>query len=71
METKPKQRVYTDAEKIAAFDVLFPLFHEMHDHLEYCGWGDSWERSCVSSKDGGSGLIDRTANAIEQYPQYK
>jgi len=22
------------------------LIRELVDHLEYCGWGDSWEREC-------------------------
>ncbi len=22
------------------------LAQELYDHLDYCGWGDSWEREC-------------------------
>lgn len=22
------------------------LLKDAYDHLEYCGWGDSWEREC-------------------------
>ena len=23
---------------------------EVNDHLDYCGWGDSWERECATAQ---------------------
>jgi hypothetical protein len=57
--------LYTDDEKIAAFDHVLALFHEVYQHCEYCGWGDSWERSCVT---GPGGLIGRASDAIDAFP---
>jgi hypothetical protein len=28
---------------------LHDLLKEAYGHLEYCGWGDSWERECVQA----------------------
>lgn len=47
-----------------SYNELFNLAREMYEHLEYCGWGDNWERSCVSSEDGGSGLIKRATKVF-------
>ena len=27
-------------------DKVKRLLKEAYDHLDYCGWGDSWEREC-------------------------
>ena len=32
--------------KIKHLRKLKRLLKDAFDHLEYCGWGDSWERSC-------------------------
>jgi hypothetical protein len=37
---------------------LRDLLSEAYDHLEYCGWGDSWERECAGD------LPERIAKAI-------
>lgn len=29
-----------------SYKELAALARELFDHLEYCGWGDSWEREC-------------------------
>ncbi len=39
----------------ARVERLRKLLQESYDHHEYCGWGDPWERECVSE----SGLCDR------------
>jgi hypothetical protein len=57
---------YTDAEKIAAFDEVLAMLHESHDHHEYTGWGDTWERECAGK--GGTNLIRRMSAVIEKYP---
>ena len=28
------------------YNELLDLFLETLEHLEYCNWGDSWEREC-------------------------
>lgn len=33
----------TDSEKIKE---MKRLLRAAYDHLNYCGWGDSWEREC-------------------------
>jgi hypothetical protein len=33
----------SDREKL-----LESLLRRAYDHLNYCGWGDSWERECSS-----------------------
>ena len=39
---KDKQQI-----KLSIFPELVTLFEEMADHLEYCGYGDAWERECA------------------------
>lgn len=31
--------------------ILIKLFKEMAEHLDYCGYGDSWERECAEAKN--------------------
>lgn len=49
----------TDKEKIA---MLRNALEEAQAHLDYCGWGDSWERECAYH-NGIPQLID---NALEE-----
>lgn len=35
---------------------------ELYEHLDYCGWGDSWERECACSNN----LPDRAKSIIEK-----
>ena len=35
------------------------LAKELYDHLNYCGWGDSWERECSEE------LQDRAMRAFD------
>ena len=39
------------------------LLAEAIFHLDYCGYGDSWERECARD----SGMIKRMDNALEKY----
>ena len=48
----------TDKEKIVA---LKTALREAHDHLEYCGYGDSWERECAQA----SNLDETITRALE------
>ena len=48
-----------DAEKIA---VLREALEAAQSHLEYCGYGDSWERECAQAQ----GLEDKIAKALEE-----
>ncbi len=25
---------------------LVQMIRDLHDHIEWCGWGDSWKREC-------------------------
>jgi len=34
------------AEATEERDNLKEIGQELYDHLDYCGWGDSWEREC-------------------------
>jgi hypothetical protein len=36
----------TDAEKIK---LLTEALEAAYQHLEYCGYGDSWERECATA----------------------
>lgn len=40
---------------------LFSLVENLYYHLQYCGWGDNWEREC--SRD----LQEEAATKIERY----
>ena len=38
---------YDDIKKLEAENAqLKKLLHKAIDHLDYCGYGDSWEREC-------------------------
>lgn len=39
---EPKQKPLPEGEQ-----ELFDLLKAAAAHLDYCGWGDSWERECV------------------------
>ena len=41
---------------------LRDLLQESYDHHNYCGWGDSWERSAITDNK----LDDRMLAAIEK-----
>lgn len=40
---------------------LFNVLTDAEQHLEYCGWGDSWERECAYD----SKLPDRVTAALK------
>lgn len=48
----------TDAEKIA---LLQDALEAAQAHLEYCGWGDSWERECAEH----AGLPEKIQAALD------
>lgn len=37
------------------------------NHLDFCGYGDSWERECAEAQ----GLVDKIEIALEQFNAYK
>lgn len=46
---------------------LFDLLQAATSHLDYCGWGDSWERECITddrSYPGGKNLEEAIRDAI-------
>jgi hypothetical protein len=47
-----------EARRKARPPTLRDLLSEAFDHLEYCGWGDSWERECSGD------LRDRMATRL-------
>jgi hypothetical protein len=42
-----------------AFDELLKALKAATDHLDYCGWGDTWERECVRDS-GDQKMIEDT-----------
>lgn len=37
-----------------------------NEHLDYCGYGDSWERECAVDE----GLPEKIEKAVNQYEEY-
>lgn len=48
-------------EKVYTYQQIVELLAECIDHLEYCGYGDSWEREGATD----SGLIERVMKFLE------
>jgi hypothetical protein len=46
-----------------AIKILGEALKEAQEHLEYCGYGDSWERECAMS----SGLPETVDSAVILY----
>jgi hypothetical protein len=46
------QRYHSDAHLLAAAPALFEALKAARDHLEYIGYGDSWERGVALDSDG-------------------
>jgi len=42
-----KARAIVAAEQAERMQEMRELLQEAYDHLEYCGYGDSWERECA------------------------
>lgn len=56
-----RKRSYRMTEKQSRVVLmLFEALQEAHDHLEYCGYGDSWERECARD----SGLPEKIEEAL-------
>jgi len=53
--------------RIAALEVSLKeavdMLKEAHDHLEYCGYGDKWERECAREDK----LDERIVNVLQKY----
>jgi len=49
-----------NAKLIAAAPELLEMLKAAKEHLEYCGYGDSYERECAGNLD------DRIQNAIDK-----
>lgn len=48
-------------------NTLGDVLQMAYDHLEYCGYGDSWERECADSQM----LSTRIESALELFEKYK
>ena len=46
-------------------EILFNALVKARNHLEYCGYGDSWEREIAKEQ----GLSDEIEEAIKQYKE--
>jgi len=44
------------------FEKASELIMKLYEHLEYCGWGDSWERECSGK------LRDEASDFLEALP---
>lgn len=55
-----KRPARTEVEKDAYIERLETMYVELHGHMEYCGWGDSWERECAEE------MIPRHTQLIEE-----
>jgi hypothetical protein len=47
--------------------VLGEALQEAADHLDYCGYGDSWERECAVD----NGVTERIDKAVAIYSEYR
>lgn len=41
------------------------MLKEAHDHLEYCGYGDKWERECAREDK----LDERIVSVLQKYSE--
>ena len=57
----PKQIALSDLVKLVA------ALREAAAHLEYCGYGDSWERECAFDRSHGQNLPEQIAEALELF----
>lgn len=46
--TRNSEQARANAKLIAAAPELLKALQKAQAHLEYCGWGDSWERECAN-----------------------
>ena len=44
---KEEKRLIHLAEHPRSLESIRSLLNEAYDHLQYCNWGDSWERECA------------------------
>lgn len=54
----------TESKEKLSYEELKRLAYDMAQHLEFCGYGDSWERECARD----SGLIKRVDNWLAKVP---
>ena len=45
---------------------LFDALEMAVEHLDYCGWGDRWERGCAMEKGG---IHDKIMVTYEKYKE--
>ena len=48
--------------KAPTYEELLTAFADAMEHLDYCGWGDAWERECAED----SGMIDRLKGVLQR-----
>jgi hypothetical protein len=63
IETKRLQD--ENARLRAALTQTREALSDARDHLDYCGWGDSWERECAKAQ-GLEPKVDAALDAAEQ-----
>jgi hypothetical protein len=57
------RRGWVMSDKISLTKELYDVLKEAEAHLDYCGYGDSWERECAKA----SRLEERIAAALARY----
>jgi hypothetical protein len=53
-------------EKDVLIKILGDALQSASQHLDYCGYGDKWERECAKEE----GLRDKVTGALEHYETY-
>ena len=56
----PSRKKKTMHERLKEIQQIVEALKEARDHLEYCGYGDNWERECAID----SGLPEKIAEAL-------
>jgi len=55
-----------DKHLMELIDVLGSALTEASEHLDYCGYGDAWERECADSES----LPGKIETAVEKYEEH-
>ena len=53
--------------KLTELENLVYALREARDHLNYCGYGDSWERECAMDTSNGPNLPTQIEEALKPF----